>query len=132
MQIRANPLKGRNNDGILECECREDDDSEPVIIKVDSKNAIDEATDIRGTSREGLINDLLACFEDDEELYESVKKYPYRISVLEQPCPCGGMTVRMYYRSSPDSWNALAGRAGWLTICPKCKHVYNFFCTIMN
>ena len=122
-------LKGRNNDGILECECREDDDSEPLVIKVDSKNAIEETTDI---SEGLLIKYLLACFEDDEELYESVKKYPNRVSVLEQPCSCGGMTVRMYYRSSPDSWKRLAGRAGWLTICPKCKHVYNFFCTIMN
>ncbi len=125
-------IKGRDDEEILECECWKHDHYVPVVVKVDSKKIVNKTIDIRMASNDELVEYLSDCFEDDEELYESVKKYPERVSLLDQQCPCGGHVIRMYYRSSEDSWQNLAGRAGWLTICTKCRRQYGFLCTLMN
>ena len=45
---------------------------------------------------------------------------------------CGGRLARGYYKSDPESWANLAGRAGFMTLCADCGHVKDFQCTIMN
>jgi hypothetical protein len=38
----------------------------------------------------------------------------------------------LYYRSPKWTWAALCGRAGWLTICPDCRHPVDFFVDRMS
>lgn len=123
---------GRDDEGILECKCRKGFYSTPVVVKVDSKKILKETIDLKTASKEERVEYLWDCFEFDEELVGSVREYPERVSVLDRTCSCGGNVIKMYYRSSPESWRNLAGRAGWLIICTKCMHQYDFLCTIMN
>ena len=124
--------KGWDDEGILECDCWKHDHYVPVVVRVDTKKIVIETIDIRKANNEEFVKYLLDCFEDDEELCESVEKYPDRITVLDKSCSCGGYVIKMFYRSSPDSWRNLAGREGWLTICTKCRYQYDFICTLMN
>ena len=52
------------------------------------------------------------------------------------PCPkCGKLPDHLewfYYASLPSSWKALAGRAGWMTLCPQCNVQIDFFVELMN
>jgi hypothetical protein len=38
----------------------------------------------------------------------------------------------VYFRSPDWTWEKLCGRAGWLTICEKCRRQVDFFLEIMN
>lgn len=77
---------------------------------------------------------LMESFRDDQELYDSVLVYPHKISLLNsRRCRhCGGPLIKMYYSSSDDSWNNLAGREGELIVCEKCKEWDDFNCFVMN
>lgn len=52
------------------------------------------------------------------------------------PCPfCASPfkeLERVFFVSPPWTWQELCGRAGWLTICPKCEIQVQFFCDLMN
>jgi bacterioferritin-associated ferredoxin len=37
-----------------------------------------------------------------------------------------------YFTSSPESWDSLAGRAGWMSVCDKCNNQVDFFMEIMS
>ncbi len=48
---------------------------------------------------------------------------------------CGKRPMKLewlYYRSPKWTWAALCGRAGWLTICPDCRHPVDFFVDRMS
>lgn len=77
---------------------------------------------------------LLECFKEDEEVCNSLQQYPDQFNVVKgEWCPeCGGRMVRLYYRSSDDSWEHFAGREGFLTICKKCKQWHRTQWHIMN
>jgi hypothetical protein len=53
-----------------------------------------------------------------------------------EPCgACGEPPERLawfWYVSEPESWQSMAGRAGWMTFCRKCRARVNFFCELRN
>lgn len=80
------------------------------------------------------IEEMLECFQTEQEVYDSVLMFPNDISLFnEHRClDCGGQLIQMYYRSCAESWIFLAGREGELRICKKCLKSDDFRCTLMN
>jgi predicted RNA-binding Zn-ribbon protein involved in translation (DUF1610 family) len=69
--------------------------------------------------------DVLNCKDDIIKPPDKYKSYQ---------CPyCGEKEVIwIYFRSSEWTWSHLCGRAGPLSICPKCARQVEFICHIMN
>lgn len=56
-----------------------------------------------------------------------------RFLITGQTCAkCGSPVVKSKFCSSPESWENLAGREGWLWFCPKCKEQLQERVTVMN
>jgi hypothetical protein len=57
-------------------------------------------------------------------------------STIAKDCPnCGSRpeTLAWFYFSSPDdTWQHLCGRAGWMTVCDRCRRQVDFFMELMN
>jgi len=47
------------------------------------------------------------------------------------PCPgCGALAddqAWFYFESPAETWELLCGRAGWMTVCDRCRRQVNYF-----
>ena len=65
------------------------------------------------------MNWILERFNDDEAVYNSIRKYPTRVySTEEQCCQCGYNIIKIYFHDFPGP---LIGMAGDMRICPQCR-----------
>lgn len=61
-----------------------------------------------------------------------------RVRYIEsaKSCPSCGATPAnlewLYYSTPARTWEALSGRAGWLTVCDLCHLQVDFFVELMN
>ena len=55
------------------------------------------------------------------------------LALSERVCPdCGERMVVFHYTSPTWTWNSLCGRAGFMTICPRCSKQVDFVLSMMN
>jgi hypothetical protein len=51
-------------------------------------------------------------------------------------CPsCGASPTQLawfYFDSPAWTWRHLCGRAGWMTVCDKCRKQVSFFCEVLS
>lgn len=68
----------------------------------------------------------------NKKKHEAVTAYEERA----RACPnCNALPAALRwfpYESSPESWAALCGRAGWMTACDRCKLQIDFFIELLN
>lgn len=77
--------------------------------------------------------EIISCNYPWEDVFESMRKQPEDVVRVDEKCPdCGGNLVELYFRSPDWTWRELMGRAGKMTICPKCPSQHGFQCHIMN
>ena len=63
----------------------------------------------------------------------SMYTMPERVKITETICPdCGEKLVELYFSSPKWTWASMCGRAGYMTICPKCPQQVDFKRTVMN
>lgn len=78
---------------------------------------------------------LLEIFKDDKDICNCLIEYQDEAYILRNyTCPYCNYpdTLLMYYIDSPDAWAHLAGREGYLTICPSCKEKHWLAIISMN
>lgn len=73
-------------------------------------------------------------FFSDESIYECVTTFDdWGIGVSRRRCSkCLHNTILIYYISPERTWKNLAGRAGFLLICPHCLNQHEFYCTTLS
>ena len=73
-------------------------------------------------------------FFSNESIYEYVTTFEdWGIGESRRRCPkCLHNTIIIYYISPRSTWQALAGRAGYLCICPHCLTQCEFHCTALS
>lgn len=81
-----------------------------------------------------MMRDLLKLYNDDEDVYNSLLKYPNKVFMCngEKCCKCWGPVVIIYFITSPYSWENLCGRAGNMKICSCCKRRLTIDIDVMN
>ena len=69
-----------------------------------------------------------------ESIYECVTTFEdWGIGVSRRRCyRCLHNTILIYYISPEITWKSLAGRAGYMLICPHCLAQHEFHCTILS
>lgn len=75
--------------------------------------------------------DRVVAVHDD--IMGSMREWPDRVKQISDKCPkCGTSLVSFYYSYPPIAWKELAGRAGTMTICPKCGKSLSFRLELMS
>ncbi|RMH13535.1 MAG: ADP-ribosylglycohydrolase family protein [Gammaproteobacteria bacterium] len=83
--------------------------------------------------------DIVRCFGNTMDTLsneETVEQANKRLIMRASPCStCGTKPADLkwfFYKSPQDSWDHLAGRAGWMTACERCRCVVDFFCEMIS
>lgn len=73
-------------------------------------------------------------FFSNESIHECVTTFEdWGIGVSRKRCSeCMKNTILIYYISPEKTWKILAGRAGYMLICPHCLAQHEFYCTILS
>lgn len=79
-------------------------------------------------------NEPSDLFFSYESIYECVTNLDeWGIGVSRKRCSeCLKKTILIYYISPERTWKSLAGRAGYMLICPHCLTQHSFYCTILS
>jgi len=83
------------------------------------------------------LNDVMACRADLAlQRQHAVAEARHAYLGSARPCPnCGKKADDLewfWFRSPPETWEMLAGRAGWMTFCPVDEARIDFFMEVMN
>ena len=66
----------------------------------------------------------------------SIEEARARYTTHAKPCPkCHAVATELswFYFNSPEwTWEHMCGRAGWMTVCDKCRVQVDFFMEVMN
>jgi hypothetical protein len=78
--------------------------------------------------------DLRDRFFSYESIYECVTTFDdWGIGVSRRRCSkCLHNTILIYYISPEITWKSLAGRAGFMLICPHCLTQHEFHCNVLS
>ena len=82
-------------------------------------------------------NEIIAMRNDENfQGQHEENKAKERYLKVASPCPECKTAAKdlawFYFTSSERDWESLAGSAGWMTVCDKCKIQVDFFLEIMS
>jgi hypothetical protein len=110
---------------LIICACN----SRTVNTQIINEIATNSALFIPDTTYNNIFpfDDVMACIEQkiDEKQFANHKSCP----------KCETQSENLYwinFKSPEWTWQKLCGRAGYLSLCPKCGIQVEFICTIMN